>query len=1239
MGLKSSFAEPTSSCTDKYVNTAYDDMKVISDNIDALLVLAGQVPTLLQYLGAFADNPTERPNGNPLEAGDYYFNTVSETLRYYAAEDDSWTELDPEELFQARDEAQAAQAAAEAAQGLAETAQSLAEGARDTAITEAANSHLSAEASEVSRQASEAALDDAETALAGALVAESNAQDSESAAATSETNASSSASAALASEIAAQGSESQVSNNAASAATSASNAAASETAASSSASAAAISANASSASASSAATHASNALGDANRAEGYAEVAEDAAQLALAEFAGVMTVSEREAILAQNEEKYPASGFVNYGTATNDTIRSPINEGLFTRETMSNQLHLGQLEGSTATGTSKTNYSVTHIAGSISKILFINNDNLANVADGNSRILLPPAPDGTVIYDSSGDCRGTGKVNLNLATEIDPKYGDVPVGTEIQIKNEARARAFEGAVKNGDFRLGDNGDWTMLDATITNDGLVIDASSTGSSGANQDILAAGKQYRVKGRATVTSGAIKIFAAGGGTVERFDVGTHDIDFIIDNVGSGLFWCSRESSSTDIGVVHSIAVQELTEEVVTDRVDVATLEQFDMVAKDDEVCDMVQSQSTTFGDTDVPTVESVRPDSFFAAYDGQENIVKGRCVKWSTLTDVQKRKVAGYMKERLWVNEDGELTFTTIRQRSFAGAGNGDWNNISSIGGTSLRFDSAQNLVQAKGIKDSVDDFTKETSKSYVASNHPNPLIPERGVFSLRDNADKSQFAYKGRCFMYVLGTVSRLNQGAYHPNLNPAGAARVQLSTGGSPNGNDAFWYADGGSYGDNPFQNGLVSTSKGCFTWADPRGSISGGRSGRDEDGRFYDGIYDGGLGGFIDLRLGAVANDSPAEAVKVEAKVENGTYRGMEKLVWTSVSLQYLPASTNSTVRVEQGKYAPTVGTTLYSVTTAGVVTPAKVIGFTVTGSNWDIQLDMPVSRELNGYVVYQSELNLSVSGKFQTKDIIADPVNFLALFPNGILGRWNPVIPDGGQIEVELTRKSLVNSANTEYTDDNGASWTSVTTPINTTKNSIIGTKPVTRLEIHNYTVWAKPTKKSTNKPVYNSRAGLMGVYITCHYHKALGCLLNESLSGNINKSTADPAYEGLPVSATLDSGSKLLAFAPYYNRHSAIGLAAPNNNSPAVKVLPYQISNNGQASIGYQANELTWDGSAGSWGDDDKIKITDSGSDTFVDLNGNVNKSVVHELALPHGWTHNHARAGTQTKGVDL
>jgi len=55
-------------------------------------------------------------------------------------------------------------------------------------------------------------------------------------------------------------------------------------------------------------------------------------------------------------------------------------------------------------------------------------------------------------------------------------------------------------------------------------------------------------------------------------------------------------------------------------------------------------------------------------------------------------------------------------------------------------------------------------------------------------------------------------------------------------------------------------------------------------------------------------------------------------------------------------------------------------------------------------------------------------------------------------------------------------------------------------------------------------------------------------------------------------------------------------------------------------------------------GNWGDDSIVHIT-NGQGKYVNLNGDTCLYGVNELAIPLGWTANHARVGEQDEGVDL
>lgn len=728
------------------------------------------------------------------------------------------------------------------------------------------NSHFYSEQSKIA--ASNADLSDKGAAFSAAeakkseTASEQNKNESEQNKNASATSAGESKSSADASKLSEDNSKQSENNSA----TSERNSAASEKASSDSAKAAKTSETESEKNKNASATSAQNSEQSNQAAKISADkAAEEAGKAAAANI--VMGAAEREALLAQNKEKYAASGMINTGKHGDD----PINEGLYTDTSEPNVLKIGGGDK----GTSKSKNANFNIAGVDCEI---------SVND----ILLPPEPDGTVIYDSTGDARGTGGYNLNLLTEADPKYGDIPSGPNA--KNEARARAFEGVVKNGDFRLGDNGDWDVTGTGTLNYWEINSGDAICNIGSNSEgdrrlgqeavITNAGDDYILSWYAdgSMLDGAWRVIINGsnGFEIDGYNPYSGNETSMVKGLnrrvvrsvsgGSSVAFVVVDGNVDVSGgktqlIISNISVRPATEEVVVDRDDMYTIEQFDMVVKDDEVFDMVQSQSDVFGDTDVPTVDSIRPSSFFAVYDGQTGITKGKCVKWSTLTDTQKRKVASYMKERLWVNEDGDLTFTTIRQRSFAGFGNGNWQSINSAVNGYLAFalsgHDQRRAVQPQGIND-----TPPTSNNPRYGNDDRTRNMQ-GVYAGHDNGFPSnRYAYQGRCFLYVLGTVSRLNAGAKAKGVNEAGG--MAFSDGKK-------WFETTDSY----------ATQLECFQNANAT------LSGRD-DGRLPQYVYADGLGGVVDYRYSAYPMSSPEEAAKVSAKDD---YRGLELVGKVSVS------------------------------------------------------------------------------------------------------------------------------------------------------------------------------------------------------------------------------------------------------------------------------------------------------------------------------------------------------------
>ncbi|AUR97931.1 hypothetical protein KNT80_gp18 [Vibrio phage 1.245.O._10N.261.54.C7] len=530
------------------------------------------------------------------------------------------------------------------------------------------------------------------------------------------------------------------------------------------------------------------------------DTVEEAVDLALdARHFGVLSEAEAEAIRADNEEECAASGFVHFGKApysTGNDRRTPINEGLsapFVSD-LTNRLLLGINENHSSAGirgNSKTIRPFVNIAGITTELTHINN-NGTSTYNGSNYIYFPPAPNGTVTYDSA-----TGVIT-DFTKEVDNKYGDVAADL-----NEAVARAFEGDCRNGDFRNGTT-DWSGSGTTISASANELTLTADSGIGSRYATSARNEFWDIGDVVKVKLDILRVGSTGtllaywwGQTDATQSVEatpdewyTMEFTFTVDNVSSNStknLYAGTSSNIPEGGQIkiRNVSYTKVTNEVVTERVDMWGFEQWHEEVTDGEVFDCVQSRATTFGDTDVPTVLSKRPLSYFQVYDGQFEDPSAindqyRCVDWNAITDVQKKKVAAYLKEKLFVGENGNLVNVRIRQRTIAGAGNGDWRNIDSIGSgsTSISFDGK--YLAAQGVLDSKATFANGTG-CYFSNGAPYEVksLAETGVFVVNGGGGSAtpntSVAYKGECYFLVCGTVPRLNQGMYVVGLNEHGS--------------------------------------------------------------------------------------------------------------------------------------------------------------------------------------------------------------------------------------------------------------------------------------------------------------------------------------------------------------------------------------------------------------------------------------------------------------------------------
>ncbi|EHU0328745.1 hypothetical protein QX213_04175 [Vibrio vulnificus] len=883
-----------------------------------------------------------------------------------------------------------------------------------------------------------------------------------------------------------------------------------------------------------------------------------------------------DAMRSGNKEQYAASGFIHTGLQHKDTASiKGINEGLWTyiheSDSYRQSLRLGRLRANAnSVGTSKEDFAVMNVAG-FTSVLF------SGVNDG-FQIKFPDAPNGTVVSDSSGNCRGTGKPTLDLSKEVDPKYGDVADSV-----NEAVARAFEGELGNGDFRNGLTG-WAFANGMeiIPNHSAGVtrfNIKTAGNGQCNNDTannrLVRGLKYKATIYVADSSGTFFLSTLKDSAIDQQHAlknGWNEIEF---TMGDSLYPVRKSNAQAgqyiDIGF---FSVTALTEEVVIERVDMAGLEFFkEKVGAYLYPYGMIQSKATTV-DGVATTEDTVRPITYFAVFEG-DTTSRGRGWKLADLTFVQLATIMSNPEHNAWYNEAGELMQFRGRQRSFAGLGNGDWRvinpkgDILSFGTENLTRVAAQGRLDTPASPSGGGNFF--AGYTFTAHN----AKPEVGMFTVSSNSGDYQ-APDGECYFYVLATVPRLNQGAYHQSFNPMGTKHWNRHDASGGN----FWHQP--NTGNNKttaraFYQTIVVGDTGA---RQPTGAI-GQNSGRG-DGRLYDAIYASGQGGVIDWRLPARDMSSKEDADAIFQKVVNGTYHGLEKLTKTFFD------TNKDSDNVAGSGFTPSKALSAFSVGDTGFIEGVDGVyrEYKVKAITTIIQFETPVSRKGGGKVIHTGKSNISVSGNFSTCMVVGSIERLFATpeLAHGWFGWLCSEVPDGTTKFFQLTRKHIgdPNGNGRVYSDNDGDSWSSTTITYDTVRNGHQYSGAASRVELWSLEAFAKQTKSSTNKAVLNGLEGVGDVIALNDGRNIAGSLLVEGLIGKVPTcNAAGKRYSTLytqSIQMWAYSG-QLQSSAGYEPTHTPIDLVMPNNDSPSVKALWHQASNNQQATLNFLWNELVY------------------------------------------------------------
>ena len=874
------------------------------------------------------------------------------------------------------------------------------------------------------------------------------------------------------------------------------------------------------------------------------------------------------------------SGFAEWGKTYAPQTYPIVNEGIWERRTNPNKIILGS-EGSNVNiqGVSRTGHPTAAVNGAQHNLSLINSADEINL----NQVVFPPAPDGTKTYDSA-----TGVV------------------TEHGTSNEA----FGGAHLNHDFRLGDNGDWTVVSAdfTIGVGYAEVPAVAATTSYLAQTNITIGVEYDVTIYVESLTGVPQLRKTQGSTGITLTLGLNTIR--VTAIEDKLYIRVGVGSAVK---VTQFAAMPATESVITSRQDFIFLESYhESMATNDWFNPLGNSQYGVSTWDGITLVNNFLAQGY-SAFGEWDTATLGYGKRWSLMTHSEKLLAVQEPKNNMYYDpEVGGYVQVKYRIRVIEGRGD-EWLNIDTQAANFLRY--GKDKVIIRGTSTSSNDMATGSTSSYHG-NHTNTSTWSSGMFTCSDAYSNASILPRA----IPICLVQRLNQGAYHPTYNPEGCSKFWDDDGTL---NAEYWYVAGAKdptstadcFDSSPFRtSGDVSPFTNVLFGV--IGSSNGGRPTNDPY-QFYDAVY---AGQVQDLRTSSRSKTPEELLVEYSRKDISGETRGKEGVPFTKVDTHTYTGSniTLSSVYVADssiykvGDIINVVDAT-NTVHVSGGVVSLLGAGY-VSYTNAD---PIPLVTGTVYNIVY-STLLTSEYDILPWQDIIGTPANIATTFPNGVVGQWIPDIRTGLN-NYALSKKCIGTTTDLILSTDYGVSWSAFTNQaVDNVNNTALLNISATHVVLGTYSTKANPYELANNSKVIGE---LGDVFAVNDSQVVYGAALGNALLGKVLTSYAN---NDAVSNVKLDTVGRFI-FEVLYDgnrpEHAALGLSAPNADAPTVKAFPYITQENQQYYLQWVYKELAYTpNSFVELGDDGAFNIID-GEGTVVDLNGVTVKVGQKRRVLPY------------------
>lgn len=675
------------------------------------------------------------------------------------------------------------------------------------------------------------------------------------------------------------------------------------------------------------------------------------------------------------------------------------------------------------------------------------------------------------------------------------------------------------------------------------------------------------------------------------------------------------------------------------VIISRKDLSFVEVWDEKVSDKGILcryGNTQSQVGTY------QADAIGVDQGYCAFGEWDEDTVGRVELISQMTEAELKEFhTDHENNTWWDPEDREYYQTRFRIRTIEGLGDEvSAPNLNAKGWrherpyaeyqSGLLYDYGSNVlfVQAKGKRDNNGADFGSSYQAFLTVDNPSNTASEGFV----QTAVRPETSDSSRTYYIPLTLVQRLNQGAYHPSLNPQGTRTWNSNAGNWAN---REWFHDNIDFSNYTQVDAFIISGGNPdldenFGAYRNSGYISSNQDGRQDQYRFYDTIY---AGQVEDLRLPSYKQDLVRLREDEIRKAAGGITRGKGKVPFTFVTSDTANSNNSSSQFLHLknvGNSEFNVGDKLTILDDSGniLVSGVSVIRKESSGNfalEWSA-LEGTYNRVTGEryYVVATQDILSAEYDSIPWVDIIGDPERIAATFPDGVVGQWIDKIPDGGADETfPMNMKAYNTAARRIITTNDGATWSEGGFTIVAATNSITSTSTnaANAVSLFVYEALSDFTESDDSRTVVGD---LGDVHYSNNYTPENGNRFMPSLIGEIAHAN-NGVREGYSKVSGYAINNDVLwnhsSRAPI--QHSPVMLTATTNDTDAVKALYHLIEKDGLLYLQYHATQLVHGGT--DWGDDSEITIV-NGESTKLDDNGNVVKVVTHTNMIPIGIAYN-------------